>query len=621
MSVKKGLRRLLGIFLCLGMMLVLMPTELIQLHAETKPNYLTFTAQEAGSTISLTWYSGSNVQSSIDRGATWKDYEKNTIISLDNVGDSVQFRGENVQINTSVTSLTGFVMSGKIAASGSVTSLLDSNGGNPDIKVPDYAFEYMFRNCVSLTSAPELPSLSVGSYSYAYMFHGCTSLQAAPELPATSLADRCYKAMFEECTSLETAPELPAMKLETGCYFFMFSECTSLRTAPELPATKLAVNCYTYMFYKCTSLETAPELPATKLAYECYFCMFRGCTSLKAAPELPATTMYGDCYGGMFEECSSLKVAPKLPATELAPACYEGMFWGCINLQTVPELPATKLSEECYKTMFCQCSSLKTVPQLPATELAKECYYNMFGACNNLSITKEKDSEHTLEWKLPASEAASDWNSYMFYKCGDVEIGDKGEPQLNTTYYQRCQHSYGSDGKCIYCGEVNPDAEQSQPSMIEGNNGKYTVGNSEELSFRSNALFSEFKAVLVDGVKIDSSNYELAEGSIIVRLKPVYLNTLSVGTHTIGIESTNGTATAQFTIMAASNPGTENETKTDPANEQPSEAAQDDEKLDIKSPDTGDVSPVSGVVLAIIMFGGAAVLVYDLRKNHKNIVK
>ncbi len=434
-------------------------------------------------------------------------------------------------------------MRGKIAASGSVTSLLDSNGGNPDISVPDYAFEYMFGDCTSLTSAPELPALSVGNSSYKCMFYNCTSLQTAPELPATSLAKSCYGGMFWGCSSLQTAP--------------------------KLPTKELATQCYEYMFKGCTSLQTAPELPATELAYSCYCGMFMDCTSLKVAPELPATIMY----------------------------------------------------EECYESMFARCDSLTVVPELPATKLAKECYKYMFVECNNLSITKEKDSEHTLEWKLPASEEASDWNSYMFYKCGNVEMGDKGEPQLNTTYYQRCQHSYGSDGKCIYCGEINSDAESSQPSMIEGNNGKYTAGNSEKLSFRSDALFSEFKAVLVDGVKIDSSNYELEAGSIIVRLKPEYLNTLSVGTHTIGIESANGTATAQFTIIAASNPEPENETKADPASEQSSEAAQDDEKLSIKSPDTGDESLVSCVVLVIIMLGGAAVLISDLRNNHKNTVR
>ena len=40
------------------------------------PNYLTFTAEEAGSTLSLSWASASDVQTSTDRGTTWSAYAR-----------------------------------------------------------------------------------------------------------------------------------------------------------------------------------------------------------------------------------------------------------------------------------------------------------------------------------------------------------------------------------------------------------------------------------------------------------------------------------------------------------------------------------------------------------------
>ena len=80
----------------------------------------------------------------------------------------------------------------------------------------------------------------------------------------------CYFGLFEGCSSLTTAPELPATTLAEGCYSNMFNCCISLTTAPELPATTLANNCYDNMFYRCTSLTSAPELPATTLATNCY---------------------------------------------------------------------------------------------------------------------------------------------------------------------------------------------------------------------------------------------------------------------------------------------------------------------------------------------------------------
>ena len=144
---------------------------------------------------------------------------------------------------------------------------------------------------------------------YQYMFRGCTSLISAPELPATTLAKNCYKNMFQGCTSLISAPELPATTLTNNCYQNMFQGCTSLTQAPALPATTLANNCYQYMFQGCTSLISAPELPATTLTNNCYKNMFQGCASLISAPELPATTLADFCYYRMFNGCYALKLS------------------------------------------------------------------------------------------------------------------------------------------------------------------------------------------------------------------------------------------------------------------------------------------------------------------------
>jgi hypothetical protein len=60
----------------------------------------------------------------------------------------------------------------------------------------------MFKNCSSLTTAPELPAAELVNYCYAYMFSGCSSLTTAPVLPATTLANECYYYMFNGCTKL-----------------------------------------------------------------------------------------------------------------------------------------------------------------------------------------------------------------------------------------------------------------------------------------------------------------------------------------------------------------------------------------------------------------------------------
>ena len=283
----------------------------IEFTREIPPDYLCFTAEEAGSTVAMA-VSGTPTkhqafETSTD-GTNWSVFTPGTTtITLANAGDKVYFRGDNTTVSESYRNYYRFVMSGKIAASGNIMSLLDTTCKSTTIS-NTYCYGDLFYNCTSLTTAPVLPATTLANFCYAYMFRGCTSLTTAPSLPATTLANNCYSDMFYGCTSLTTAPALPATTLTSDCYNSMFCGCTSLTTAPALPATTLTLQCYSSMFSGCTSLTTAPALPATTLASSCYVSMFSGCKSLTTAPALPATTLASSCYDSMFSGCKSLKV-------------------------------------------------------------------------------------------------------------------------------------------------------------------------------------------------------------------------------------------------------------------------------------------------------------------------
>jgi hypothetical protein len=75
------------------------------------------------------------------------------------------------------------------------------------------------------------------------MFRNCTSLTTAPELPATMLASNCYNGMFYDCTSLTSAPELPAPELARCCYYFMFYGCSNLNYIKCLATDISATDC------------------------------------------------------------------------------------------------------------------------------------------------------------------------------------------------------------------------------------------------------------------------------------------------------------------------------------------------------------------------------------------
>jgi len=372
-------------------------------------NYLTFTAQESNSSITVNYKSGTNIKYKKNTDNDWIDCPSGTLITLTSVGDYVFLKGDGFSTYADASNIASFGMSGLIAGSGDITSLLNGVGGN--VALESNCFRSMFKGCTSLTSSPNLPSESIASSCYQDMFFNCSGLLTAPALPATTLAASCYRAMFCCCSSLITAPALPATSLYncSNCYFDMFNSCSSLITAPTLPATTLSGNCYRGMFGGCTSLTTAPSLPSENIASSCYQDMFFGCSALVNAPTLPATTLAGSCYRAMFCGCTSLVTPPALPATSLnnCSNCYYEMFNGCTSLASTPTLPATTLAASCYRGMFYACTSLTTATDFPATYLPNSCYRDMFMNCSNLNS----------EINIAATEVEKAGCQGMFYNC------------------------------------------------------------------------------------------------------------------------------------------------------------------------------------------------------------
>lgn len=200
---------------------------------EPMPDYLCFTANAAGSTISLNKYqtpTDVSLETSTD-GTNWSSYTFWTTITLSNVGDKVYWR------NTSETTTTFstdqylyyyFSMTWSIAASGDITSLINKN--LTTTLNWDYTFLNLFNWCTSLTSTPKLPATTITSYCYYQMFYWCSSLVTLTELPATTVYNYCYFNMFRDCTNLEQIAKLPALDSSPNyCYNSMFRNCSKIK--------------------------------------------------------------------------------------------------------------------------------------------------------------------------------------------------------------------------------------------------------------------------------------------------------------------------------------------------------------------------------------------------------
>lgn len=239
----------------------LMMRRRMMMMADSRPAYLRFTATAANSTVQLTAVGSPDAVSleyALD-GGTFVAYTIGDTITLANVGDYVEMRHAGsspiTQLSKSANDCYKFVMTGTIAASGNVMSLLDASCES--VTVGAYCFLSLFRSC-PLVSAPLLPATTLSSHCYRAMFNGCSSLVTPPALPATTLAQYCYYTMFNGCTSLVSAPALPATTLTSTCYYYMFQNCKALTSAGHVAATGglTIANCMSHMFEGCTSLET-----------------------------------------------------------------------------------------------------------------------------------------------------------------------------------------------------------------------------------------------------------------------------------------------------------------------------------------------------------------------------
>jgi hypothetical protein len=306
--------------------------------------YLTFKTIE-DSSFRLTQ---NDCEYSLDEGKTWVSLAAGTNTPTVPAGRTIMFKATNPSI-TSNSGIGTFSSTGKFNVEGNIMSMLygDDFVDKNDLTGKDNTFSELFSYCTNLINASDLilPATTLSKSCYASMFRDCSSLTTAPELTATTLANYCYASMFNGCTSLTTAPELPATTLAEGCYNYMFKGCTSLTTTPELPATTLAYGCYESMFSGCKSLVNAPALPATTLAKGCYSYMFKGCTSLTTAPELPATTLTDSCYNCMFKGCSSLNNITMLATNISASRCLENWVDGVANTGTFVKAKGVKITK------------------------------------------------------------------------------------------------------------------------------------------------------------------------------------------------------------------------------------------------------------------------------------
>ena len=115
-------------------------------------------------------------------------------------------------------------------------------------------------------------------------------------------------------------------------------------------------------------------------------------------------------------------------------------------------------------------------------------------------------------------------------------------------YCDICGRYYRDSGAKYEIEQADTVCPKLAPSIIEGSNVTVKQGEKKALVFRSDAAYNDFKKVEMDDGVLEGKHYTVESGSTIVTLNADYVASLPAGTHTLGIVSETGTATATFTV-------------------------------------------------------------------------
>ena len=174
--------------------------------------------------------------------------------------------------------------------------------------------------------------------------------------------------------------------------------------------------------------------------------------------------------------------------------------------------------------------------------------------------------------------------------------------ETRTDYYTRCTYEFTFQ-------YVKEEVDSKEYKFIEGANQIYTIGESNNATFRIDADYSLFtNKVYVDNKLVDSTNYDSKSGSTVITFKDEYLKTLSVGEHELKVTfSDNGEAITKFTIKEKQ-PENNNITNNDVQ-----------EGNTIANPKTGDNVIVYVIFFAIALLGIITLIIVNNTERKKSI--
>lgn len=226
-----------------------------------------------------------------------------------------------------------------------------------------------------------------------------------------------------------------------------------------------------------------------------------------------------------------------------------------------------------------------------------------------------------------------DFNDFLIeYDSYDEQHGYIGDPEnglyFGNNYFEisedrvpigiKCNGGSGTSSnpftfEPVYASNNNPSTDNpDEPGMVEytileGANQTYIKGTNGTITIKASGELSKIIAIEIDnGNVIDPSHYELVSGSTVLTFKTTFLESSSVGEHTITFKYNDGEVETKLTIANSSDTNSSNTNPTPISNTNTT-----------NNPQTGDNIMFYVTMLGLSVIGLTGAGLY-LRKKKNN---
>lgn len=164
-----------------------------------------------------------------------------------------------------------------------------------------------------------------------------------------------------------------------------------------------------------------------------------------------------------------------------------------------------------------------------------------------ISTTFEKDKYYYAMISISAKDG------YTLSNNLSIKVNGEAPAEVFAVY---------NNDNTYFIAKIKAVEEEVEYKILDGADQNYTINSTSDLVIRANGELNKLTGIKVDGTIIDKNNYTTASGSTILTLKTSYLNSLSVGKHTLTFVYDNGSVDTTFTVLKETTKKTINNPKT-----------------------------------------------------------